>query len=127
MVVAFNIALSGLAAADKRLQTAANNIANVSSTKSLVNGQAVDQPYIPQRVDQVSLSHGGVLSQTSDAANPFITVPDLDNLQNTVQLPNVDIGQELVNLKIASYDFKANLKTIQVQDNLNDTLLDIIS
>lgn len=38
-----------------------------------------------------------------------------------------DITDAAVDLKIASYDFKANLKTIKVADNVEKSLLDILS
>jgi flagellar basal-body rod protein FlgC len=131
MVSSINTALSGLAFAGKRLEAGASNIANQFSTKSKVNGQTVDQPYTPKRVQGVSVEGGGVQSVVTDVTPATTTVfdpqhPDAD-ANGAVQFPNVDIAAELVNQKIASYDYKANLKTIKVADELHKSLLDILS
>jgi flagellar basal-body rod protein FlgC len=125
MVSAINTALSGLAAASKRVQVAANNIANQFSTKSLIDGESADTPYVPQKVDQVSLTTGGVLAQVNDANPATQQVPDINNPGQLIDMPNVDLAQELINLKISSYDFKANLRTIETQNEMDEALLDI--
>lgn len=131
MVSAINSALSGLAAASKRIEVSANNIANQFSTQSIVDGQVTNNPYTPQRVDQISLSNGGIETKVKDVNPPTTPVYDPENpsadASGVVQLPNVDQAEQLIDQKIASYDYKANLKTIQVQDDLNKSLLDIIS
>ena len=126
MVSAINTAVSGLAAAGKRLEVSANNIANQFSTKSQINGVTVDQPYVAQQVDQVSLTNGGVEAITHDVNPASVTIVDPNGQGATEQVPNVNTDQELVNQNIAAYDYKANLKTIKVQDNLDKSLLDII-
>lgn len=126
-----NIALSGLQAASKRVAVSASNIANQSSTTSLSGGQVVNQPYVAQRVDQVSLSGGGVQAITRDV-NPS-TVPFFDpsnpsaDENGIVNLPNVDTATELVNQKIATYDYQANLSVLKTQDEIEQSLLDILS
>lgn len=117
---ATNIALTGLNAAETRLSVSANNIANQSSAKQLVNGKVVNQPYTPQQVQQTSLPGGGTQAQVADINPATVTV-------GGQQLPNVDQSNEIVQQSIASYDFKANLKTIKVQDQMQKSLLDIIS
>lgn len=42
------------------------------------------------------------------------------------QAPAVDPAKDLVDLKIASYDYKANLKAIKVSGDIQKNLLDII-
>lgn len=126
MVTAIDNALSGLAASSRRLQVSANNIANQFSTKSVIDGQPVDQPFVPQRVDQVSLSNGGVITEVRNVEPPTVTVPDVQN-NSTQEVPNVDLANEFVQIQLASYDFKANLKAVKVQDNLLKSLLDITS
>ncbi len=125
MVSAINTSLSGLTAASTRIEVASNNIANQDSTKSLENGQATNKPYTPQRVDLVSLSNAGVQAQVNNV-NPA-TTQQSDGQGGVQDVPNVDQAQQLVDLKIASYDFKANIKAIKVQDNVEQSLLDIIS
>src|SRR5687768_2350807 len=101
MVSAIDSALSGLAASSKRLQVSANNIANQFSTKTVIDGQTVDQPPAAQRVDQVSLSGGGVQAIVRDANPGTVTVPDIDN-GGTKEVPNVDLANELIQIQIAS-------------------------
>lgn len=130
MVSAINTALSGLAAAEKRIEVAGKNIANMHSTKSLVNGQVVTQPYLAQQVDQVSLSVGGVLATQSTSQNPtqlvFNPGDAAANPDGTVLVPNVDLATELTNLIVARTAFQGNLSTIKVQDRVTQSLLDII-
>jgi len=126
MVSAVNAAVSGLDAATKRLQVSANNTANQSSTQSNVNGQVVDKPYTPQQVDQVTLSSGGVQAKVRDVNPPTTTEVNPSNPQgNTQQVPNVNPQQEVLNKQLASYDFKANLKTIKVANDTLNSLLNI--
>lgn len=131
MVNPINISLSGLAAAAKRVEVSASNIANQASTRTNVDGRIENRPYVPKTVDQVSLSTGGTQALVRDVNRPsdrFYNPEDpAADAEGFVQLPNVDTATELVNIKIASYDYKANLKAIKVQDDLQKNLLDIIS
>jgi flagellar basal-body rod protein FlgC len=131
MVSAINSALSGIDAAERRIQNSANNIANQFSTRTVVDGQVTNQPFVPQRIQQVSGAGGSVRTVSSDVEPATTAVFDPSNpeanSEGIVQFPNVDTAQELVAMQIASYDFKANLKTIKVEDNMQKSLLDIIS
>jgi len=127
MVSAIGSALSGLNASETRLDVSANNIANQSSKGSIVNGKKTDTPYTPQRVDQVSLSSGGVLAQVSNANPQNTNAPGSQGNGAAQQQPSADQADQLVQQNIAAYDFKANLKTIQTQDNIIKSLLDIVS
>lgn len=91
-----SIALSGLRASEKRIQVAADNIANVSTPN-----------YKTAAVQQTSLAQGGVTSDVVKTEAP------------------VDIAEQLVNSNVASYDFKANLKVLQAQRDLSKHLFDI--
>jgi flagellar basal-body rod protein FlgC len=131
MVSAFDAALSGLSAFSKKFEVHAKNIANVNSTKSLVNGQVVNQPYLAQQVDQVTLSAGGVLALQSTSAVPTQTIfspgDPAANADGTVVAPNVDLADEMVGIIVARHGFEANLDTIKVQDRITQSLLNIIS
>ena len=127
MVSAINASLSGLTAASKRIEVAANNIANQSSTKSVEGGQVINKPYTPQRVDLVSLSNAGVQAQVSNVTPATQQQPDASSDTGLSDAPNVDPAQQLIDLNVASYDFKANLKALQVQDDAQQKLLDILS
>jgi flagellar hook protein FlgE len=97
MVSAINAAVSGLAREGKRIQESANAIAN-----------APTKP--PEQADHVSLS--------TDAAHAQAA-------QQQQGKQAADVENQLIQLKTASYGFKANLITIKVADNIQKSLLDI--
>ena len=95
-----SIAMSGLNAASTRLNVSAHNIAN-SQTPGFKR----------QEVEQTALAEGGV-SVTLDSAETAQAAP-LDNLT-----------EDLVAQMAAAYEFKANLKVIQTQQDLLGQWLD---
>ncbi len=123
---ALNTAVSGLRAAEVRLANSANNVANIQTT-----GRAPGQTFQPLQVVQSSEAAGGV-STSLQAVNPA-TVPVFDpgnaaaDAEGITQYPNVNLEQELVNQKIATYDFKANLKVIEKTDEMTKDLLNILA
>ncbi len=130
MVSPINTSLSGLQVAAKRIAVASENLANQQSTGSNINGKTVNTPYLPKEVVQIS-NNGFVTASVQTKDNPTQKLYQPDSPQadeyGFVNSPNVDQAEELVNLKIASYDYKANLKAIQVQNNVEQALLDIFS
>jgi flagellar basal-body rod protein FlgC len=131
MVAAINIALSGLTAASKRIEVASQNLASQSATRTQRDGQVTNQPYVPQDVVQLSEAAGGTQALSVPAANPVTRQyqpehPDADPA-GFVKIPNVDTAEQLVNIQMASYDFKANLKVLQAQDEIAKSTLDILS
>ncbi len=116
MSTAIGSALSGLAAAARRVEVSSSNIANQSSTATQVNGVTTNQPYIPKDVVQISLGAGGVRADVRDAEVPSVKYYDPESNQadeqGFVSAPNVDTAEELVKMQIASYDYKANLKSM---------------
>ncbi len=131
MIPAMNVALSGLNAAEKRLSVSANNIANINSTGRTENGERVSDAYSPQKVVQTSFAEGGVKTgiETLDpSTNPVYAPNDAGADENGItQMPNVSLEGEMVSMKIATYDFKANLKTIKSADDMMKNLLNIVS
>lgn len=131
MVSSINIALTGLAASSKRLEVASNNIANLSATRTVKDGVSTVEPYRAQQVVQTSLSTGGVLASVVPSSMPVDKVfspdhPDADE-SGFVNFPNVNMEEQLTQTQIASYDYKANLKSIRAQDSMFKSLLDILS
>lgn len=127
MVSAINTALSGLSAATRRLEVSANNIANQNSTQTNTNGEVSNTPFTPQRVDLVSLSNSGVIAQVRNQEPATTQVPNAESETGLIEVPNVDVARELVEVKLASYDYKANIKVIKTQNELEQNLLDILS
>lgn len=91
-----SIAQSGLAAAMRRLDAAANNIANLQTAG-----------YHRQSVLQQSQPGGGVTTAVRQAA-----------------APGENLAEDLVEQLTASYVFKANMQTIRAHDAMIGTLLD---
>ena len=103
---AINVARSGLAAEALRTQTAATNIANVSSTD-----------YIPKRVEQ---------SASGDAGSVRAVVRPITNSAPGAPAPTVDLLREVTTLAQAETAYKANLAVIATVDEMTESLLDII-
>lgn len=125
IATATTIGLSGVQAAQKRVENSANNIANIHSSYTREGGQTIDKPFTPRQVDQVSLRSGGVNVLSREVEPATLQVADASG--GTKALPNVNLEQELVNLKLATYDFKANLKSIVAEDENIRTMLDIFA
>ena len=124
-----NIALTGLRAAETRLANSANNVANMQSTVSRIDGERVLEPFKAQQVTQTSLSTGGVRTDLRAVDPKSVPVYDPTNVaaneEGITQYPNVDLEEEIINQQIATYDFKANLNVIETTDEMMDDLLDI--
>jgi len=131
MISSFNVAISGLNASAKRLSVAADNIANHQSTATKVDGRIIDEPYHAKIAQSISEGLGGVSVVVKEATPPTATLfnPTAPNADANGQsrVPNVDVAEQLINQRIAGYDYKANLKSIQVQDDMLKNLLDIKS
>ncbi|MBR0782566.1 flagellar basal body rod protein FlgC [Bradyrhizobium iriomotense] len=140
-----SIATSGLSAASLRVNVAASNIANISTTGPLPAsggsstsagaGIAPTFPaaYVPLRVDQVSQSSGstpgGTVATVSTVSPSYAAQFDpsapFANQDGLVAAPNVDLANEFAELATAKYSFIANAKVIQAYAETEDTLLDI--
>ena len=129
MVNAITIALSGLTSATQRLNASASNIANASTSGSLEpGGQA---PYTPLTTQSRAQGDtGGVLTDVVPRNNAISTAyaPDspFANSKGYIGVPNVDLAEEAVNMKLAQLSYKANLSTIKVQKQIFDELLQTV-
>jgi flagellar hook protein FlgE len=92
-----SIALSGMHAASTRMDVAAHNIANAQTPK-----------FHRQVVQQQSQESAGVMTSITQADQP-----------------GPDLATDIVEQTSASYAFKANLRSIRVQDELMGSLLDV--
>lgn len=131
MVSAMGSALSGLSAASLRVGVAASNIANLQSTTTLRNGQRINEPYVPQEVVQSSDENGGVRATTRDVTPASIPQFDPSNpladANGQVQVPNASLEEQLTNLIVGGYDYRASLKVFKANDDLTKSLLDVIA
>ncbi|GJL52438.1 flagellar basal body protein [Candidatus Nitrospira salsa] len=116
MSVGLSYSLSGLAAAQAKLVTAANNIANANTTEYKKTRTTFEE------------SSGGGVHVTLDSVQTAGPVALLESEQGLIEqeLSNVDLGEELVNVLISRQSFEANLSAIAVQEHTLGSLLDIV-
>lgn len=124
-------ALAGLNAASKRVQAASNNISNVLTVGKVNATNPSEQAFHAQDVQQTSGASGGVQARiverdppTQTAFNPTSPLADSNGLVDT---PNVDLGEELVNLITAESSYKANLAVLRTDEELEREVLDIVT
>ena len=125
MINAIGIALSGLSAASQKVGAAASNIANLETVGSL--DDPAHPPYTPVTIQQVTGAGGTVNTVVVPKNPPFVPAfgPDspFANAQGQVGVPNIDLGEEAVNLIIAKTAYKADLAVIRAAKNMEDDLL----
>ncbi len=128
MFNAVSNALSGLAASSQRVNVAASNIANISTSGALSQENGA-QPYETRLSTQTALSGGGVASEISNKNPGFVPsyAPDspFSNSEGLIGVPNTNLSEEIVNLKLAETTYKANVKTLEVALELSEELLSI--
>jgi flagellar basal-body rod protein FlgC len=126
-------ALSGLNAARQRLEVSAANVANVDSDGVLpgsTSDSAAPQVYTPLRVEQQPLVSGGT-STTVLPVDPRLVrrfVPDSPaaNGDGIIASPNVDLVGEGITQLAATQTYKANLRVIQVAQELERESVEIL-
>ncbi len=128
MINTIGIALTGLNSASLRLDASAANIANINSVGSLTDES--NAPYTPVTARSKSLGNitGGVQTDITPQIPAFIPAYDANSPfadeNGFIGVPNINIGEEIINMKLAELSYKANLKTIDVAGKLFDELLD---
>lgn len=104
-----NISTTALQNASKTLEVSANNVANISNKGQVGGNLENGQPYTARRVDTVSRPEGGVSTTVRDTGLP------------------VNLEQEVLNQKLASYQADASAKVLKVDDEITGSLLDILA
>ncbi len=126
MTDAITIALSGLNSASLRLNASASNIAN-AGTSGRLDGSS-PRPYSAQTTQSQTGPNGGVQTQIVETQTPFVPAFDANspfaNEDGLIAIPNVNLAEDIVQLKLAEISYKANLQTIDVASDLFDTLLE---
>lgn len=129
MTNAIGIALSGLQSAGAKVSASASNIANVLSEGSLSGeGQA---PY--SALTTVSTAQGGETGGVTTRIVPkepgFVPAfsPDspFADENGLVGVPNVNLAEDIVKMKLAEIEYKANIGTIKTAEEMNDELLSL--
>ncbi len=132
MVSGISAALSGYNAAIAHIDVAASNIANQASTQGIdQTGRTANAPYVPQQVVQSSNATGGVTTGLTPVTPASVSAYDPTNpganARGMVQAPDVDPTQQRLAATVASYDARANLKSIRLQDEMMRQVLNIVS
>jgi flagellar hook protein FlgE len=115
MLSGINAALSALQAYGKKMQVNANNVANMN-TDGFKKSRVVLNETPPQGVR-------GQPEQVEDGAP--VVYEQIGQQLVAVEKSNVDLGEEIPDMMVNQMNYKANLKTLQTQDEMLGTLLDI--
>ena len=130
-----SIALSGLNSATLRVSNAASNIANATSSSALPASGGTYTGFQPQDVVSISSGSGGAgsgVASTLQARTPsYVAAADPSspnaNSDGIVAAPNVDPGAELISASTAQFAYNANAAVIKTADQMQKSLLNIIS
>lgn len=116
MISAISSAVSAINAFEKKMAVISNNIAN-----SLSDG------FKKSRAILKDGETGAVEVDISvvDTPGPVITVEENGGILEK-EMSNVDLAEEIPQTIIAQTGFEANLKTLQTEDEMMGTLLDIL-
>jgi flagellar basal-body rod protein FlgC len=112
----FNVAGSGMSAQSQRLNTVASNLANADSATS-TSGEAYRAKSVV--FEAVPLETGGTavkVQQVTEDQAPFKKVYDpkhpLADKDGYVNMPNVNVVDEMVNMLSASRSYQNNVDTM---------------
>ncbi|MFH1626102.1 MAG: flagellar basal body rod C-terminal domain-containing protein [Pseudomonadota bacterium] len=115
MINGIGSSLSGVTAHKKKIEVTANNIANIN-TDGFKKSRAVfkEEP------------SGGVVVDVQRVDTPGTPIHSQeDEKQISSETSNVDYAEETVNMITARRGFEANLKALQVEDEILNSILDI--
>jgi flagellar basal-body rod protein FlgC len=129
-----SIATSGMAAASRRLEVSASNVANALSDGPLPSADAAVKAqypaaYTPLRVDQVETAGGGTRANVAQVSPSYVSTYDPNapyaDGKGMVASPNVDLANEAVQQIIARYTFAMNVQVVRTYERMMKSLLDI--
>ncbi|HUL31371.1 MAG TPA: flagellar basal body protein [Thermodesulfobacteriota bacterium] len=115
MVDAIYSALSGLQAFGRKLGVTAHNVANLN-TDGFKKSRALFEEASPS----------GVAVRVDRVDSPGAPIPSEDGTGVPRESSNVTVEEEMVSLVTTRNSYTANLKTVQVEEELVGTLLDVI-
>jgi flagellar basal-body rod protein FlgC len=133
------ISASGLSGERLRMEVAANNIANLQSTRTPDGGpyqrqrvtfsSAMNQVFGPATPGVESLKGVRVTGVTSDTTpGPLVYDaghPDADETGH-VRMPNVNLSHEMVDLVTAGRAYEANLKSLETFRQMTEQALSLL-
>jgi flagellar basal-body rod protein FlgC len=133
------IALSGAAAATRRIDATASNLANQRTTGRLPDSKAVAStdsraPYTPLTTSQSDLRTAdgrgaGTTAALKPLSQPFVAEYDPSssdaNAEGMVGAPNVDTDQQIGQQILGSRAYSANLSMVRTSSDMMKDLLDM--
>ena len=133
------IALSGAAAATKRIDATASNLANQRTTGRLPDSKAIAStdsraPYTPLTTSQSDLRTAdgrgaGTTAALKPLSQPFVAEYDPSssdaNAEGMVGAPNVDTDQQIGQQILGSRAYSANLSMVRTSSDMMKDLLDM--
>jgi flagellar hook protein FlgE len=116
MIYPVNQTVSALTAFRKKMESTADNIANVNTAG-----------FKKSRVNLEQGANGGVEAQVQKINTPGMMIETIGNDGvEEVESSNVDLADELTQMIPTEAAYKANLKTLRAQDEMLGSLLDIL-
>src|ERR1700748_1363803 len=117
------ISMTGLTAAQTQLQVSASNVANMGDTAPLPgSGVSGPAPFVPTRVETVSLGSGGVQAQLSAAdpasASTYAPRNPYADSKGMVATPNVDPVNETVARMQAMQLYQASAAMLEANNKM---------
>ena len=116
MISGISNSLSGLAAAQSKINAAAHNIAN-ANTDGFKKTRAI--------LEESAAGGVQVTLDTVHTPGP-ISFKETDQGVVPIELSNVDLAEEMVELIVSKHSFQANLGALRIQDDILGSLLDIV-
>ncbi|MCK5232234.1 MAG: flagellar biosynthesis protein FlgC [Desulfobulbaceae bacterium] len=115
MISGINSALAGLHAFEKKAESSANNTANINTDgykKTRVTLEEAEPQGVKPNVERIETPGPLVYEQTSEG-------------ETLVEKSNVELTYELPNMMLSRRFYQANIMSIQIQDEMLGSLLDI--
>ncbi|MBU1864646.1 MAG: flagellar basal body rod protein FlgC [Candidatus Omnitrophica bacterium] len=127
----YDVSGSALAAERTRMRTIANNIANINTTRTSQGGPYKRQFAIlkAEQTSSSNLEYGVSVDEImTDSSAPRLVYdpdhPDADS-NGYIALPNVDVIQEVTDMKTATMAYQANLTVINATKQIIARSLEI--
>jgi len=117
MISALQSAVSGLYSFGTKIQSNSNNVANANSEgfkRTRVVLKSAEPQGVESQIERIDVPGPTVFEEGADGIVP-------------VELSNVDLARELPEMYLNSRMYEANLKTIEVVDDMIGDLLNIKS
>ena len=116
MISSANSSISALTAYGQKMQVISDNVANWQSDEF--------------KKSQVVFTEGENSTVNVDIQKVETSGPIISEIQDgemvEKELSNVELAEEIPQTMVAQRGYEANLKTIQVQDEVMDSLIDIV-